>query len=90
MAARPSHGQGIPSGSFFYFLHSFYPSVDDPSVALGETEYGIRFPSVIARDNVVLTQFHPEKSGANGLRLYRNFVTWVAESTNVPTATART
>jgi glutamine amidotransferase len=76
--------EAIPTGSYFYFLHSFYPSVQDPAVALGETEYGVRFPSVIACDNVVLTQFHPEKSGTHGLQLYRNFVTWVAEAANVP------
>jgi glutamine amidotransferase len=81
--------EGIPGGSYFYFVHSFYPSVDDDALILGETEYGLRFPSVIARDNIVLTQFHPEKSGAPGLRLYRNFVTWVAESSPVAAATAR-
>jgi glutamine amidotransferase len=80
--------EGIPSGSYFYFLHSFYPAVDDPSVALGETEYGVRFPSVIARENVVLTQFHPEKSGDRGLHIYRNFVVWVAETVSLaPVAT---
>jgi glutamine amidotransferase len=71
---------GIPSGSYCYFVHSFYPTLDDPTLTLGETTYGQTFPSVIARDNIVLTQFHPEKSGAPGLRLYRNFVEWVAES----------
>ncbi|HET7738456.1 MAG TPA: imidazole glycerol phosphate synthase subunit HisH [Tepidiformaceae bacterium] len=68
--------EGIPSGSYFYFVHSFYPSPTDPGVALGETEYGRTFPSVVARDNLVATQFHPEKSGDDGLRLYKNFVTW--------------
>lgn len=68
--------EGIPSGSYFYFVHSFYPSPTDPDVALGETEYGRTFPSVVARDNLVATQFHPEKSADDGLRLYKNFVTW--------------
>ncbi|MGK2964894.1 MAG: imidazole glycerol phosphate synthase subunit HisH [Tepidiformaceae bacterium] len=68
--------EGIPSGSYFYFVHSFYPSPRDPDVALGETEYGRTFPSVVARDNLVATQFHPEKSADDGLRLYKNFVTW--------------
>ncbi len=72
--------EGIPSGSYCYFVHSFYPALDDASLALGETTYGITFPSVIARDNIVLTQFHPEKSGDAGLRLYRNFVQWVSDS----------
>lgn len=68
---------GIPSGSYFYFVHSFFPVVDDQSYALGMTEYGVDFPSVIAHENVVATQFHPEKSGAHGLQLYANFLRWV-------------
>ena len=67
---------GIASGSSFYFVHSFYPVVADPALALGQTEYGLPFPSVVARDNVVATQFHPEKSGEHGLRLYANFIRW--------------
>ena len=65
---------GIPDGSYFYFVHSYYPRPDDPSVVVGETEYGVTFPSVVARDNIVATQFHPEKSGAMGLRMYGNFL----------------
>jgi glutamine amidotransferase len=65
---------GIPDGSYFYFVHSFYAEPDDPSVIVATTEYGLRFPSILARDNVFATQFHPEKSGARGLLLYRNFV----------------
>lgn len=68
--------EGIPSGSYFYFVHSYYPHSDEPGLALGETEYGVTFPSVLARGYVVATQFHPEKSGRDGLRLYRNFVDW--------------
>lgn len=68
--------EGIESGSAFYFVHSFYPVLGNPALALGETEYGVRFPSVVARDNVVATQFHPEKSGDDGLQLYRNFIAW--------------
>ncbi len=70
----------IPSGSYFYFVHSFYPVPADPALALGETTYGFAFPSVLARDNVVATQFHPEKSGAAGLALYANFARWVREA----------
>ena len=65
---------GISDGSYFYFVHSFYAEPRDLSVVLGTTEYGLRFASILARDNVFATQFHPEKSGATGLRLYRNFV----------------
>ena len=75
MREHPFH-EGIPSGSNFYFVHSFYPSVPDASLVLGQTEYGVTFPSVLARANVVATQFHPEKSGDLGLQLYRNFITW--------------
>jgi len=66
--------EGIPDGSYFYFVHSYYPEPDDPSVVIGETEYGVTFPSVLARDNIVATQFHPEKSGEMGLRMYANFL----------------
>jgi len=65
---------GIPDNSYFYFVHSYYPSPDDPGMVIGETDYGVTFPSVVARDNVVATQFHPEKSGEMGLRMYANFL----------------
>lgn len=65
---------GIPDESYFYFLHSYYPVPDDASCVVGETEYGVTFASVLARDNVVATQFHPEKSGDMGLRMYANFL----------------
>jgi glutamine amidotransferase len=68
--------EGIPSGSFFYFVHSYYPTVRDDSLALGTTEYGLTFPSAVACGHMVATQFHPEKSGVHGLRLYANFVRW--------------
>ena len=66
--------EGIPDDSYFYFVHSYYPRPDDPDVVIGETEYGTTFPSVIAQDNIVATQFHPEKSGEMGLRMYANFL----------------
>ncbi|HEU5321593.1 MAG TPA: imidazole glycerol phosphate synthase subunit HisH [Methylomirabilota bacterium] len=66
--------EGIPDESYFYFVHSYYPAPDDPSVVIGETDYGVTFASVLARDNIVATQFHPEKSGEMGLRMYRNFL----------------
>jgi glutamine amidotransferase len=66
--------EGIPDESYFYFVHSYVPVPDDESVIIGETEYGVRFASVIARGNIVATQFHPEKSGEAGLRMYRNFL----------------
>jgi len=66
--------EGIPDVSYFYFVHSYVPSPEDPAVVIGETDYGVTFPSVIAKDNVVATQFHPEKSGEMGLKMYGNFI----------------
>lgn len=60
----------------FYFVHGYYPAPQDPSHVLAETEYGIRFASVIGFGTVVATQFHPEKSGRPGLRLLENFCKW--------------
>jgi glutamine amidotransferase len=65
---------GIPDGAYFYFVHSYAPAEVDPALVLGETEYGAIFPSVVGSGRLVATQFHPEKSGENGLRLYDNFV----------------
>jgi len=58
---------------YFYFVHSYYYKTREEYV-IGWTEYGIRFPSAIAKDNFIGVQFHPEKSGKNGLKLIRNFV----------------
>ena len=62
--------EGIPQDAYFYFVHSYHPAPSDDAVVIGETEYlGVRFPAVVGRDNVVATQFHPEKSSAAGLRV---------------------
>jgi glutamine amidotransferase len=65
---------GIPDETNFYFVHSYYAEPADLSLVVGETEYGIPFCSVIARGNLIGTQFHPEKSGEWGLRIYDNFI----------------
>lgn len=65
--------EGIPDNANFYFVHSYHVVPGDPASVLGTTEYGVRFASLIATGNLVATQFHPEKSGARGLRFYRNF-----------------
>ena len=65
---------GIDPGAYFYFVHSYYPDPEDRTWVLGETDYGVTFASVLGRDNVIATQFHPEKSGAAGLRFYANFL----------------
>jgi glutamine amidotransferase len=64
----------IPSGSYVYFVHSFFPQPRDPAVVATRTEYGDVFASSVWRDNVFATQFHPEKSQAVGLKLLENFV----------------
>jgi len=65
---------GIPDEANFYFVHSYYVEPDDRSLVAGETEYGVSFCSVIAKGNLVATQFHPEKSGEVGLKIYDNFI----------------
>ena len=66
--------QGIPSGSYVYFVHSYFPKPADPAITATETTYGEPFASSVWRGNVYATQFHPEKSQAVGLRLLKNFV----------------
>jgi glutamine amidotransferase len=66
--------RGIPDRAYFYFVHSYYADPEDAATVIGETEYGVTFPSVVARDNLIATQFHPEKSGELGLRVYANFL----------------
>lgn len=65
---------GIPDETNFYFVHSYYVEPDDMSLVAGETEYGIPICSVIAKGNLIATQFHPEKSGEVGLKIYDNFI----------------
>ena len=72
---------GIPDNSYFYFVHSYYSDLLDKSVVAGTTTYTTEFCSAVAWDNVVAVQFHPEKSGQIGMRLYRNFVRLVTDTT---------
>ena len=65
---------GIDSGSYFYFIHTYYPEITDKDYILGQVEYGIKFPCVVERDNLIATQFHPEKSHKTGLKIIENFV----------------
>jgi glutamine amidotransferase len=67
---------GVPDGTWFYFVHSFHAAPSDPRHSAGETDYGGRFTSALARDNIFATQFHPEKSAEHGLQIYRNFLRW--------------
>ena len=66
---------GVPTtGSHFYFVHSYYADPEDDTIVAGTTSYSVDFCSAVAWDNVAAVQFHPEKSGSTGLRLYGNFV----------------
>jgi glutamine amidotransferase len=68
--------EGVPSNSYFYFVHSFYAKTTNAAHIAAETDYGGLFACAIAKDNIFATQFHPEKSAAHGLALYRNFIHW--------------
>lgn len=67
------HLKGLADGTFFYFVHSYYCVADDPEVVAIECDYGHPFCAAVWRDNLFATQFHPEKSQAEGLKILRNF-----------------
>ncbi len=64
---------GIKSGDYFYFVHSYYAEPEE-SVVVASCEYGVKFPAIIADRNIYATQFHPEKSGKKGLKIIENFI----------------
>ena len=66
--------EGIPDEADFYFVHSFYADPEDISVVAGTTNYGVSMCSMLVKDNLIATQFHPEKSGEHGLQMYANFL----------------
>jgi glutamine amidotransferase len=68
--------EGVEDGAWFYFVHSYYAAPANAQDTIGEADYGGAYCCAVARDNIVATQFHPEKSAAAGLRLYRNFIHW--------------
>jgi len=80
---------GIADNSEFYFVHSYYPAPADPALVIGTTDYAdVTFASMVGRNNVAATQFHPEKSGRIGLRLLSNFIRWTPDGqahTSAPT-----
>jgi imidazole glycerol phosphate synthase glutamine amidotransferase subunit len=65
---------GISENSYFYFAHSYYVLPEENDIIYGKTEYGIKFPSLIIKKNIVGVQFHPEKSGEKGLKFIKNFL----------------
>ncbi len=68
--------RGVPSGSQFYFVHSFVPVPAEAGIVIGRTDYCGAFASAVARENVVAFQFHPERSGRPGLRVLENYLRW--------------
>ena len=75
-ARRHPVWEGVPDGSRFYFVHSYYPHPADRAMTAATCAYGVTFTCAIARDNIFAVQFHPEKSQTFGLRLLSNFVQW--------------
>ena len=74
--ARHPLWRGVTDDAYFYFVHSYYVATSDPALIAGTSDYPQAFTCAIARDNVFAVQFHPEKSGADGLQLLTNFVQW--------------
>lgn len=68
--------EGIKDGAWFYFVHSYFVAPVDDSLTAATTSYGLPFACAVAHENVFATQFHPEKSASDGLRLFANFVSW--------------
>jgi len=66
--------EGVQNNSYVYFVHSYVAQPSRQEVTVATTEYGVKFPSMVARQNVFATQFHPEKSSKTGLVILRNFV----------------
>jgi glutamine amidotransferase len=73
MAKKPPILSEVPDNSYFYFVHSFYVVPEDAGVTAATTDYGVTFTSMIWKDNVFATQFHPEKSQELGLRILKGF-----------------
>lgn len=70
----------VPSGSYMYFMHSYYVCPKNPDAIVATTNYGLEFPSIVASGSVVGVQFHPEKSGRAGMQVLRNFVEMVGSA----------
>ena len=65
--------KGIDDLTYFYFIHSYYPRIDDPDWIIGTSEYGSLFPCIVGKKNLIASQFHPEKSHNSGLKIIENF-----------------
>jgi glutamine amidotransferase len=80
IAKQPPILSEVPDNSYFYFVHSFYVAPDDAGVTAATTDYGVTFTSMIWKDNVFATQFHPEKSQELGLRILKGFGDFVKKA----------
>ena len=69
----------IPDMSYFYFIHSYYPEIQDDEWKLGVADYGILFPCIVGKNNLIATQFHPEKSHRTGLKILENYISHISE-----------
>ena len=69
--------KGVPNKSYVYFVHSFYPEPENSDIIIAETHYGLDFASIVGKDNIFATQFHPEKSSKVGLQILKNFLEFV-------------
>ena len=78
--------KGVPEGSWFYFVHSYYPAPEDNGIIAITSEYGIEFTAAAAYENIFACQFHPEKSSAHGLAILKNFAALSGEK--IKTASA--
>ena len=70
--------EGIPNGSYFYFVHTYYVEPEDKDVIVSTAEYGDEFTSTVNKDNIWGVQFHPEKSAVLGLKFLENFCRYVS------------
>ncbi len=69
--------EGLETGAYVYFVHSFHPVPADPVLVAATTEYGGEIAAVVGRQNIWATQFHPEKSGPVGIQMLASFARWV-------------
>jgi len=77
---KPPIFDGIKDESYFYFVHSYYVAPDNEGIIAGTTDYGMTFTSMVWKDNIIATQFHPEKSQETGLKILKNFGDFVKKA----------
>jgi len=77
---KPPIFDGIKDESYFYFVHSYYVAPNDEGIIAGTTDYGMTFTSMVWKDNIIATQFHPEKSQETGLKILKNFGDFVKKT----------